>query len=386
MIEVKDIQKSIEERKSLFYAGAEINQEAYDFLCRQTPENIEMLFADMPPTKPKEPSHLYIHFECQRCFSPMTIGISKNQFKLCRCGGFPTLLERHSNIRPSDESGIIYALSFLDIEKGVKNLKGVCDDCIRSLRRQINDKYGEFYNDPLLWVNTHNSEKHSWQWDKVEKLFAYPHGYDKQPAGWKYCGVRIKSRDSKETTDYVDSDYYNWKNIMDKTVVEKRLKTTREILNELLGNINKTEETPAAFKKAISIAEVFIEGLASNINLSSLMEYLSKESGQLLENIKKKSSPSRTFNFGKYKGMSIHAVIEIDPEYIYWALSVVEGFTLTIDEQAHYNGEEWKHLVSPKGMKVSPEEPIEEEEDESYKTAVPLINEDDSSAHESPSF
>ena len=73
MIEVKDIQKSIEERKSLFYAGAEINQEAYDFLCRQTPENIEMLFADMPPTKPKEPSHLYIHFECQRCFSPMTI-------------------------------------------------------------------------------------------------------------------------------------------------------------------------------------------------------------------------------------------------------------------------------------------------------------------------
>ena len=380
MVNIISITKAIEERKPLFYPGAEIDKEAYEFLCKQTAENIDMLFADMPPTKTKKPSYLHVHFKCQRCLGPMTVKLTKSQFKQCRTGGLSVLMERYCEIRANEEREIIHDLSFLNIEKGVKNLKGVCNDCIRSLKKKINDKYGEFYNDPLLWVNTHNPENHCWQWNRVVKLYAYPLGYEKRPDGWKYCGVRIKNMDSRGMTDYMDTDYYNWKTIKDKTVVEKRLTSTREILNELLGDLKKADEIPAALKKAINIAEVFIEGLASKTDLSSLIEYVSKESSRLMEKMKKNSSPSRILNFGKYKGMSIHAVIEIDPEYIYWALTVVEGFSLTDDELAHYNGEEWEHLV-PVNIMNLPSEELVEEEDESYKTEEPLIKEEDSSTH-----
>ena len=373
MIEIKDIQEALKEKKSLFYAGAEINQETYEFLCSQTIENIEMLFEDMPPSHPKRPSHLLIHFKCQRCFSPMTISLTKSQFKLCKCGGFPALMEKFCNLRTSEESEIIHSLNFLDIEKGVTTLKGICNDCIRSLRKNINDKYDEFYSDPLLWVNTHSTEKHSWQWEKIVKLYTYPIGYENHPQGYMYCGVRVKDRDLKSTTDYFDSDYYNWKTIREKTVVERRLTTTREILNELLGNIKNTDEQPASQKKAIKIAEVFIEGLASNTDLSSIMEYVSKETARLLEKIKKNSTPSRILNFGKYKGMPIHTVIEIDPEYIYWALTVVEGFCLTEDELAHFNGEEWKHLVPVPITKESPEY-SDNKEDDSNNDEISLKN------------
>ena len=198
----------------------------------------------------------------------------------------------------------------LDIEKGVTTLKGICNDCIRSLRKNINDKYDEFYSDPLLWVNTHSTEKHSWQWDKIVKLYTYPIGYENHPQEYIYCGVRIKDRDLRSTTDYFDSDYYNWKTIREKTVVEKRLTTTREILNELLGNIKNTDEQPAAQKKAIKIAEVFIEGLASNTDLPSIMEYVSKETARLLEKIKKNSTPSRILT-RKEDGLKNGVVVQI---------------------------------------------------------------------------
>lgn len=366
MIEKKDIQEAIEKRKSLFFPGAEISQETYEFLCQQTVENIEMLFADMPKTKPKEPSHLYVHFKCQRCFSPMTVKLTKKQFRTCFNGGFPSLIDRYTNLRYGEEAEIVYSLNLLGIEKGVTNLKGVCDDCIRSFRKKIEGKFGEFYNRPLVWVNTNSPDKHSWQWNRVVKLYAYPLGYENRPEGWKYCGVRIKDRDSKSTTDYFDSDYYNWKTIKEKTVVEKRLTTTREVLNELLGNIKNSDETPAAHKKAMSIAEILIEGLSSDTDLTSILEYVSRESSRLLEKIKKNSSPDRILNFGKYKGMSVHNVIEIDPEYIYWALTVVEGFTLTDDEKAHYNGEDWMVEKDCKTQDIQ-EETLSEEREESSK-------------------
>lgn len=234
----------------------------------------------------------------------------------------------------------------------------------------------EFYSNPLKWVNTNTPDVPSWQWKKIVKLYTYPIGFKNIPEGYKYCGVKYKKRGSIYEEEIFDENYLNWKTIKEKTIVEKKISSVHELLNSLLGDLRYSDTTPVAHKKAIKIVELMLEGLVSNADLPSLLKHVSRESNRILDSIKRNSNPSRVFSFGKYKGMTIHEVIEIDPEYIYWALNVVEGFTLTDDEKVHYNGEEWKHEAEDASiedqvqnglnetMAYHPEEPLGRKEEE----------------------
>lgn len=203
--------------------------------------------------------------------------------------------------------------------------------------------FEEFYNDPLFWVNTHSPEQCSWQWDKIVNLYAYPEDFSNRPEGWKYCGVKYKERYSnfKVATMY-ESNYQNWKNVQDRTIIHKKDSTAQEIIQQIIENKSFEKKRTQGFSRTLELAKKLLDGIINDVELKSLLDYVAIESAYILKISRKQLFPTKVFNFGKYKGYNIHEVIDADRDYITWALTNLDNFMLDEEAMKHYRGEAWE--------------------------------------------
>lgn len=379
MIEKQDIKKAVKDRRPIFYEGAEVSLSAFEYLRTLTGKSFNVLFEDFPKATAQHKPEITVSYCCPICQKKQSFDITKGKIQKTYSYDTDVLCRSKKDTRSMYENEIYEIFRQKDPTLRLTTLAQVCDECLRNANNQVEKEKNEFYANPLEWVNTHSPEVYAWQWNKVVSLYTYPIGYSNIPEGNIYCGVKYRMMGTILQKEAYDENYLNWKKIKERTVVERKISTVHELMDELLGDRRYDDTTPVVYRKAVNIAEVLLEGLASGADLAAVLKHVEKESGRILVNIRRNANPTRTFNFGKYKGMTIHEVIEIDAEYIHWALNVVEGFTLTDDEKAHYNGEPWQKEPIPEEepneeqAPLTPPEPAGERVQDFDITAAPRI-------------
>lgn len=342
MIEINNIITAIQQQEALFYDGAVMSYDACEFLLLQNGKVFDLLFSSFPKWNSQHKPHACICCKCQVCDEPYHINVTKTNLKK---SNMQLLNYKALELSNMQENEIYNLIRIINPEHNLLHLSQVCKGCVMNFYKTLKAEADDFYKNPLIWVNTHTPNKHPWHWDRVIKLYAYPYGFDNQPEGWKYCGVRYKRLDSKSVSDMFETNYYNWKTINENTRVEWTFSSVHEAIRNLMGDKMMSPSMSLAHKRTLALAEQMLEALKSDADIQPILKLVAQETNKILDNYKKLSLTSRIFSFGKYKGMSIIDIIEIDPEYINWALHKIEGFYLTEEERALYNGEEWEEKI-----------------------------------------
>ncbi len=345
MVTVEEIQEAIKNRKPIFYPNNRISYDAYKFLRKVTKADRDILLSEFPPFDPQKRYSLFIVFTCPLCGKEFEISFSKAKFiSFIRTDfNYQDLCETKY---PQHTAGCAEFENYIKMykPKGISFSKFyMCQECCDSLQDEEEQVFEEFYNDPLFWVNTHSPEQCSWQWDKIVNLYAYPEDFSNRPEGWKYCGVKYKERYSnfKVATMY-ESNYQNWKNVQDRTIIHKKDSTAQEIIQQIIENKSFEKKRTQGFSRTLELAKKLLDGIINDVELKSLLDYVAIESAYILKISRKQLFPTKVFNFGKYKGYNIHEVIDADRDYITWALTNLDNFMLDEEAMKHYRGEAWE--------------------------------------------
>ena len=341
MIEIDDIKKAIEENSILFYDGSEISLNAFKYLLEQKGTVIDSLFYKSEK-KYTEIVYIFFWWTCPSCHQNYKIYSTRTKIKNNRKLGIKSFTHQEHNLGHWEELDLkSYLQSTLSKEKRI-TLDQICSECVSNLKNKMNKDIEDFFNNPLKWINTHTSDLNAWPWKKVSKLFTYPPDYEHKPEGWKYCGLRYLTKDSRQLKDMMDADYEKWRAIKEKTRPVSNVSSVHIGLKNTFGDKLYSTRASIAKKKIIGIVEDTLEGLLNGTSLPSILRHIISESTNILNKYDKFSSSSHILTFGKYKGYTVHDVIARDPEYICWALDTIEGFALDDNEWAHYLGKPWK--------------------------------------------
>ena len=342
MIDVNDIKKAVKEKLPLFQNGSVLTYDACELVLKLSVQDTDMLFSTFPVTKGNNRSCLYIMCQCPCCKKKYTFAATKTKIKGSKRQGMDYLTRQCSNLDYDKQRALDNYVNIIKPENDLRDTPQICDNCLHNFYLQLKTEFDEFYLHPLRWVNTHSKEIDAWAWKRVTKLFTYPPTYDKRPDGWKYCGLRMLTLDSRHLKDVIDADFDNWKKHKEKIRPALNVSSVQDGLKELFGDKLYSKTASIAQKKIVGIIEDTIEGLLKNTNIQSLLRHITSECTHILKKYDKFSSSSHILTFGKYKGYTVHDVIARDPEYICWALDTIEGFALDDNEWAHYLGKPWK--------------------------------------------
>lgn len=343
MITIEDIKTAIKDENKILTPDCELSYDAFKYLKKEAKiTQRRALFVD--GWQPRQKVHVVM--VCSICGEEFRCELNKSSVV--------ETSPRELNYGDTCE-GILnrYTCGRKEVDDYLKTIKphGVslekmqmCNACFRRINKQMNEEFKEFYENPLVWVNTHSSEKRSWQWDSIVKLYTYPVSFTNIPEGWKYCGVKFKKRYGfgLQTECAFDKDYENWHRIKDNTVVLQRNSTAKNIIQSILDSKPFDEQKPLGYRRMIEMTERMLDGIINNVDMSSLCEYVITEANKVLEITKTPPPPTKIFKFGKYKGYDVNRVIEIDRDYITWALEKIEGFVLGEEEMSHYLTGVWR--------------------------------------------
>ena len=342
MIDVNDIKKAVEEKLPLFQNGSVLTYDACELLLKLSVQDTDVLFSTFPIIKGNNRSCLYVMCQCPCCKNKFTFEATKTKIRESKKKGMGYLARQCSNLDYDKERALDNYVNIIKPENDLRDTAQICDDCLHNFYLQLKTEFDGFYLHPIRWVNTHSKDMDAWAWKLVTKLFTYPPTYDKKPDGWKYCGLRMLTQDSRHLKDVIDADFDNWKKHKEKIRPAMKVGSVQEGLKELFGDKLYSNTASIAQKKTVRIIEDTIEGLLKNTNIQSLLRHITSECTHILNKYDKFSSSSHILTFGKYRGYTVHDVIARDPEYICWALDTIEGFALDENEWAHYLGKPWK--------------------------------------------
>lgn len=340
MITIENIKTAIENQQALLKDGDEMSYETLLFFQEQSGKNKKILFEDFRTEEKRSPV-FHVRCTCPVCGEEFTFCMTKTKFTESKRWGI-SLFTYFNGISPHGIEGS----EFKDYLKSKikENNPLPCIKCCNNLKKELDDVKSEFYDHPLIWINTHNPDEGGWQWRECTKLIKYPSNFKNIPEGFIYCGVHYRDRYNHIIRSSFDANYIQWKEIKEKTTIERNPSSVKQFVEDVLRTHPLIDDPYNSRKKSVEIAENFLDGLLSGTDLSVLLDYVGTEIGKIQKRISVPPVPTHVFKFGKYKGYDVHRIIEIDRDYITWALEKVEDFIMSEEEWKHYRGEEWHRL------------------------------------------
>ena len=338
MVEVEDIRRALSEQRPLFQPGDEISNDTFLFLVKLAGNEKDILFSDFNKPDQKANSYIYIVCQCPGCKKEYRTRASKTDLK-----------KKTFSWKENKRKDLQLNLDRLQKElqqytqrvhpelKDVK-LESFCNECIREFHRTNQEEITEFFKNPLEWVNTHSIEEDYWQWSKIKNFYTFPDEYKSRPEGWKYCGVKFQSYNNQVLTIF-DQKYQNWKFRQMLEEPDKICSSSKELLHKFLGPEISSSTTPPIIRKTVRMVVNLIDGLGKDESTVSLLQKTAAEIQRILDDVNRKPKDTKNkhvFTFGKYKDLSYHHVINMDPSYITWCLDNIPKFSLTPDEETHY--------------------------------------------------
>lgn len=350
--------KAVQDNEPFFQNGDCMSREAYWYFKKELPRKIKMVLLDNLRAVKKRTigGHVQVSEPCFSCGTDVTKTMSRTgllenhsyEFHDSFCWKYE-LLEKDPDFRHRrrNESNIIER----QIRSHVKAIgpKGadadklcMCKDCYDKIKQYYLAEWERFYADPVTWINTHSPSDDSWQWEMVLKQYMYPEEYAQVPEGWKYCGAKIRGLDGN-VKEYYEQGYCKYRDFERNTIRLRRRSEVRDYVRDKAMSCNFADDAQETREKAFRIAEDFLACLCEGSDLRQLLDYVASETGKLWKELDGEQPKAiNRFKFGKYKGYPVHFVIDVDKDYIDWAMRSVDGFSLSDDEWLHYNGKEWK--------------------------------------------